>query len=89
MSDNNNVTLNDEDARKKFKVGIDQIVGSMTRQAAEAEQIKETIKAMKEEFSIKPKVIRAIAKAAYKCDFNEIREEYNEILELYETVMDT
>jgi len=74
--------------RQNFKLVIDQIVAAKRRQKVEADQIKEDVKQIKALYGIKPKVVNAVVKAALNCDFNEIRDEYNEIVEIYETVME-
>jgi len=90
MSDNNQTsTIANKEGREKFKLLIDEIVAGMTRKASEDEQIKETVKQIKAEFNIKTKVVNAVAKAAFKCNFNDVREEYSEIVDLYENVMTT
>jgi hypothetical protein len=86
MSDNK-ASFTDPADRERFKVMIDEIVVDMRAQATHAEHIKEVISLAKTEFGLKPKVVRTLAKAAFKSDFNEVRDEYNEIVELYETVM--
>lgn len=90
MSDNNNAlpaTVTNEEGRKKFNLLIQTITEAMTRKAAEDVFIKETVKQIQAQFKIKPKVINAIAKAAHKGNFNDVREEYTEIVDLYESVM--
>ena len=86
MSDTNNI-ISEED-REKFKLLIDQIVDGMKRKETEDQQIKETINQMKAEFTLSPKVIRAIAKAKAKGDFEKVRSEMTEILDWYETAIE-
>lgn len=87
MADTTNALTTPEE-RKKFKIMIDEIVGAKLRQKSEAEQAKEIVKQIKALYGIKPKVVNAVVKAAMNSDFNEVRDEYNEIVEIYEAVMD-
>lgn len=86
MADNI-ATIANEDGRKKFNLLIQTITESMTRKAAEDDLVKETVKQIKAEFNIKTKVINAVAKAAFKGNFNDVRDEFSEIVDLYESAM--
>jgi nitrogen regulatory protein PII len=87
MADNATVTIANKEGREKFNLLINGITEAMTRKEAEDAFIKETVKQIKADFNIKTKVINAVAKAAHKGNFNDIRDEFSEIVDLYESAM--
>lgn len=86
MTTKSNSVMTEEDCHK-LKLMVDKTVEDLQKQARIAEEVKETYKQIKAQFNIKPKVARALVKSALKGDFNEVRDEYTEIVDLYETVM--
>jgi DNA-directed RNA polymerase subunit N (RpoN/RPB10) len=61
----------------------------MTRTAAERDLQKETINKVFEDLGVDKKVIRRMAKAYYKANFNEEIEENKNFEEMYDVVMKT
>lgn len=81
-------SLSTED-KKKLRGAINELNDSMTRTAAERDLQKETINKVFEDLGVDKKVIRRMAKAYYKANFNEEIEENKNFEEMYDVVMKT
>ena len=81
-------SLSTED-KKKLRGAINELNDSMTRTAAERDLQKETINEGFEELGVDKKVVRRMAKAYYKANFNEEIEENKNFEEMYDVVMKT
>jgi len=73
--------------KKKVKNAIMELNDSMTRASAERELQKETIANISEELGIDKKLLRRMAKAYYKANFNEEVEENNNFQEFYDNII--
>jgi len=81
-------SLSSED-KKKLRGAINELNDSMTRTAAERDLQKETINKVFEDLGVDKKVVRRMAKAYYKANFNEEIEENKNFEEMYDVVMKT
>lgn len=79
-------SLTDQD-KKKLKNAIMELNDSMTRAAAERELQKETINTIFDELGVDKKLVRRMAKAYYKANFNEEVEENNNFQEMYDNII--
>jgi hypothetical protein len=79
-------SLSPED-KKKLRGAINELNDSMTRVAAERDLQKETINKVFEDLGVDKKIIRRMAKAYYKANFNEEIEENKNFEEMYGVVM--
>ncbi len=79
-------SLSDQD-KKKVKNAIMELNDSMTRASAERELQKETIANISEELGLDKKLLRRMAKAYYKANFNEEVEENNNFQEFYDNII--
>lgn len=81
-------SLSSED-KKKLRGAINELNDSMTRMAAERDLQKETINKVFDDLGVDKKVVRRMAKAYYKANFNEEIEENKNFEEMYDVVMKT
>ena len=81
-------SLSTED-KTKLRGAINELNDSMTRTAAERDLQKETINKVFEDLGVDKKVVRRMAKAYYKANFNEEIEENKNFEEMYDVVMKT
>lgn len=72
--------------RKAVYDALREISNSMTRMEAEKDLISETLKSVKDKFELPPKYVRTLAKIYHKQNFNQIKEEQEEVESLYEIV---
>jgi ABC-type microcin C transport system permease subunit YejB len=79
-------SLSDQE-KKKVKNAIMELNDSMTRASAERELQKETIVNISEELGLDKKLLRRMAKAYYKANFNEEVEENNNFQEFYNNII--
>jgi len=79
-------SLSPED-KKKLRGAINELNDSMTRVAAERDLQKETITKIFEDLGVDKKIVRRMAKAYYKANFNEEIEENKNFEEMYGVVM--
>jgi len=79
-------SLSPED-KKKLRGAINELNDSMTRVAAERDLQKETINKVFEDLGVDKKIVRRMAKAYYKANFNEEIEENKNFEEMYGVVM--
>lgn len=73
--------------RKKLRKTIEALNDSMTRVAAERELQKEAINTIFDELGVDKKVVRRMAKAHFKANFNEEVEENSNFEDFYKTIM--
>lgn len=79
-------SLSDQD-KKKVKNAIMELNDSMTRAAAERALQKETIDNLYDQLGVDKKLVRRMAKAYYKANFNEEVEENNNFQEMYDSII--
>ena len=72
--------------RKAVYDALREISNSLTRMEAERDLISETLKSVKDKFELPPKYVRTLAKIYHKQNFNQFKEEQNEVEFLYEAV---
>lgn len=70
--------------RQKLRGYIEEISHSLTRQAAEKELIKEICDRAKEELEMAPKTLRKLGKIHYENSLQEMQQDMEELVELYE-----
>ncbi len=76
-----------EEERKVFRKAIMELNDSMTRIGAERELQKEAINELNDKLGIDKKLIRRMAKAHHKANFNSEVEENKNFEEFYELVL--
>lgn len=73
--------------KQKLKAAIDSLNDSMTRAAAERDHQKTVINDASEQLGLDKKLIRRMAKAYFKANFNEEVEENKNFEEMYSVVV--
>jgi hypothetical protein len=73
--------------KQKLRNFMQEISHSMTRQQAERDLIKEICLRAKEEIGIEPKKMRQLGKILYENSLNEIQQEVDELVHLYESAL--
>jgi ABC-type microcin C transport system permease subunit YejB len=79
-------SLSAED-KKKIKGVIMELNDSMTRMAAERDLQKEAVNNINDALGVDKKLIKRMAKAYYKANYNEEVEENNTFEEFYDTIV--
>ena len=79
-------SLSAED-KKKIKGVIVELNDSMTRMAAERDLQKEAVNNINDALGVDKKLIKRMAKAYYKANYNEEVEENNTFEEFYDTIV--
>lgn len=72
---------------KAIRKSLEDVSDSMTRIAGERDLIKETKKALKEKYSMKPKLITRLAKTMFNDDFDAGQLDNEEFVEAYKKVV--
>ncbi len=78
--------LNNPEEQKVIKDCLSEMVDAMIRVSAERDLMKEIVKRVKEETTVRPKVFRRMAKTQFQSNFSEVVAEDEEFVELYETL---
>jgi hypothetical protein len=73
--------------RQKIKKMLGEISGSMTRMEAERDLIRETIKAMSDEFQLPKKTLNRMAKVYHKQNYTQEVAEHEEFEDLYTMII--
>lgn len=73
--------------KKKIKGVIMELNDSMTRMAAERDLQKEAVNNINDALGVDKKLIKRMAKAYYKANYNEEVEENNTFEEFYDTIV--
>ena len=83
------VTINSLSAedRKKLRGAINELNDSMTRVAAERDLQKQTINDLFDQLGVDKKVVRRMAKAYYRANYNSEVEDNRNFEEFYDTTM--
>lgn len=68
----------------KLKKGLEEISNSMTRIEGERDYIREAIKALSDEHQMDKKVLRKLARAYHKQNYNDETQSFAEFQEMYE-----
>ena len=76
--------LHNPEEQKVIKDCLNEMVDAMIRMSAERDLIKEIVKRVKEDTTVKPKVFRRMAKTQFQSNFSEVVAEDEEFVELYE-----
>jgi hypothetical protein len=76
--------LNNPEEQKVIKDCLTEMVDSMIRVSAERELMKEIVKRVKDDTTVRPKVFRRMAKTQFQSNFSEVVAEDEEFVELYE-----
>jgi hypothetical protein len=76
--------LNNPEEQKVIKDCLTEMVDAMIRVSAERDLMKEIVKRVKEDTTVKPKVFRRMAKTQFQSNFSEVVAEDEEFVELYE-----
>jgi uncharacterized protein YukE len=76
--------LNNPEEQKVIKDCLNEMVDAMIRVSSERELMKEIVKRVKEDTTVKPKVFRRMAKTQFQSNFSEVVAEDEEFVELYE-----
>ncbi len=76
--------LNNPEEQKVIKDCLTEMVDAMIRVSAERDLMKEIVKRVKEDTTVKPKVFRRMAKTQFQSNFSELVAEDEEFVELYE-----
>lgn len=79
-------SLNDQE-KKRVKKAIMEMNDSLTRMAAERELQKETINTLFDELGLDKKLVRRMAKAYYKANFNEEVDENKNFEQSYDLII--
>jgi len=82
-----NSQLNPEERRKLHGM-CNELVNSMIRVQAEKDLQKDIVNRAKDELEITPKIVRAMARIAYKNSLSEQKIETEELFHLYEQTFD-
>ena len=77
----------DHEEKKKLKGMISELNDSMVRVAAERDLQKQIIQRAHDELDLDKKIVRRMARAYYKSNFNEEVEENKMFEEFYENVL--
>ena len=75
--------------KKKVEHAVDEIVNSMTRIDAENDNIKVILDDLKENFELKPPMIRKIAKIRHEMSLMTEKDKSEQIFDLYEELYPT
>ena len=91
MIGHNNPTVNisslNDVEKKKVKNAVMEMNDSMTRMAAERDLQKETINTLYDELGLDKKLVRRMAKAYYKANFNEEVDENKNFEQSYDLII--
>ena len=72
--------------KKELQGAVREISGSMTRQEAERDLIREIVKDQSQKHSIPKKIISKIAKTYHKQNLTQEIQDHEEFVELYDSV---
>lgn len=72
--------------KKKIRQALQEISDSMTRMEAERDLIKDILQTVEDNYKIKKKYTRRLAKVYHKQNFNQVQQDQQDLETLYESV---
>ena len=72
--------------KKKIRQALQEISDSMTRMEAERDLIKDILQTVEDNYKIKKKYTRRLAKVFHKQNFNQVQQDQQDLETLYESV---
>lgn len=72
--------------KKKIRQALQEISDSLTRMEAERDLIKDILQTVEDNYKIKKKYTRRLAKVYHKQNFNQIQQDQQDLETLYESV---
>lgn len=72
--------------KKKIRQALQEISDSLTRMEAERDLIKDILQTIEDNYKIKKKYTRRLAKVFHKQNFNQVQQDQQDLETLYETV---
>jgi len=72
--------------KKKIRQALQEISDSLTRMEAERDLIKDILQTVEDNYKIKKKYTRRLAKVFHKQNFNQVQQDQQDLETLYETV---
>ena len=74
------------DDKKKIRQALQEISDSLTRMEAERDLIKDILQTVEDNYKIKKKYTRRLAKVFHKQNFNQVQQDQQDLETLYESV---
>ena len=75
-----------QEDKKKIRQALQEISDSMTRMEAERDLIKDILQTVEDNYKIKKKYTRRLAKVYHKQNFNQVQQDQQDLETLYESV---
>ena len=72
--------------KKKIRQALQEISDSLTRMEAERDLIKDILQTVEDNYKIKKKYTRRLAKVFHKQNFNQVKQDQQDLETLYESV---
>ena len=72
--------------KKKIRHALQEISDSLTRMEAERDLIKDILQTVEDNYKIKKKYTRRLAKVFHKQNFNQVQQDQQDLETLYESV---
>lgn len=72
--------------KKKIRQALQEISDSLTRMEAERDLIKDILQTVEDNYKIKKKYTRRLAKVYHKQNFNQVQQDQQDLETLYESV---
>jgi DNA repair ATPase RecN len=72
--------------KKKIRQALQEISDSLTRMEAERDLIKDILQTVEDNYKIKKKYTRRLAKVFHKQNFNQVQQDQQDLETLYESV---
>ena len=72
--------------KKKIRQALQEISDSLTRMEAERDLIKDILQTVEDNYKIKKKYTRRLAKVYHKQNFNQVQQDQQNLETLYESV---
>lgn len=75
-----------QEDKKKIRQALQEISESLTRMEAERDLIKDILQTVEDNYKIKKKYTRRLAKVYHKQNFNQVQQDQQDLETLYESV---
>ena len=75
-----------QEDKKKIRQALQEISDSLTRMEAERDLIKDILQTVEDNYKIKKKYTRRLAKVFHKQNFNQVQQDQQDLETLYESV---
>ena len=75
-----------QEDKKKIRQALQEISDSLTRMEAERDLIKDILQTVEDNYKIKKKYTRRLAKVYHKQNFNQVQQDQQDLETLYESV---